>query len=164
MKIEHKYNFDVSNNFIININLDNDTAINLYALSTTISGISMGSSNVNSANDNIKHIIKSQRPDYEQITIPFILTEKWETFMYFYDHIKNVMLNEKTKVNIKLNETFTLIVYITDSYGDPFLAAKYHNTSISSLSGVNREKMVNEIKYNIFDVTFEYTHFEIERI
>jgi len=156
------YSFDQENNYRISLNLDRE--LDLYATTTNIPGLNLGVTKVYGNKNNLPHLIKSQRIDYNPLNIQFVIDDDWNTIMYFYDFIKNRYLNEVTKVNSGLNDRFNITVYKTNSFKKMTLEIKYYDCSIIGYNEITKTSKLDDIEFQVLDVNFEYSRFEISRL
>lgn len=156
------YSFDQENNYRISLNLDRE--LDLYATTTNIAGLNLTINKVYSNKNNLAHLIKSQRIDYNPLNIQFVIDDNWNTIMYFYDFIKNRYLNEATKVNTGLNDRFNITVYKTNSFKKMILEIKYYDCAILGYNEITKTSKLDDIEFQVLDVNFEYSRFEISRL
>lgn len=158
------YNLTLENSYIINVGIDESLSnnLNFFALSTELPGMSIGVAEAFGPSNVIRKKIYNQQPDYEPLVIQFFIDEDWEVPLFFYNLMVETV-DEFCKQNIKLDETFTLTIYVTDNKKSPIVAYRFYDTKMVGFTGVNRTSNIEDTTYPVMDVTFDYSYFRMER-
>jgi hypothetical protein len=135
------------------VTIDRSQFANLEYFCNRFSLPSVDSSPVEVPFRNIKIKVPSDRPNYSEITMGYIVNENLDNYIELYNWVDdNIKNNEYTSADIILN--------VLSSHGNVVRQIQFIDCIPINIGQLEFD-MTNEINYIVSDASFAYTKFEI---
>jgi len=158
-------NFDIDNNYLIVFDFKGGENLEHYALSVDLVGMGLNFTKKKNHRNGYEHIIVDTILNFENITIPFILDNKWNIMKFLYKYFAENLIDMsslKHRISEDANR-FNLVVFKMDNVSKkPLIKITYHNTIFASYSRINRTSLIQDVVYKTVDVEFIYEYFTMD--